>query len=301
MKTQGNTIKQIFWVGVFMLLMLGCSENQNILWDNNNAFIFIDSRYYEVDEDASTTTTVRIPIASSPLRNDILVSFETDTIGHGAYGAVEGEDYTIIFPSTKQVKITAGDAYAFISIAPINNDEMELDTRYFNIRLTANDANYPMGVDGTDTTVIAIIDDEHPLKYLFGNYLLNYYSYVDEEDSEVTNSIKRVNGSITAVDVHLGNYFDGDTYVRGEVDTLLNTISIPYGQTTFDDGETTLRVYGTDADLGDIIQEGSLIGDLDRNTMKITYRNPFVLGEIIDNDLSYEDAYIDPIFTKIED
>lgn len=299
MKTNYN-IKQTVLSAFLMLLLTGCSENNNILWNNKNAFIFIDRPYYEVDEGATTTTTVRIPIASAPLRKDVLITFETDTFGHGQNGAVEGEDYTIVFPANKQVKLTAGNAFAFISIAPVNNNEMELDNRYFNIRLTSNDLDYPMGVDGTDTTVIAIVDDEHPLKFLFGDYFLNYYSYVDEEDKEVTNGIKRVNGTITDIDVRLGSYFDGNTYARGEVDTLMNTISIPYGQTTFNEGETTLRIYGTDSVLGDIIREGALIGDLDRNTMKITFRNPFVLGEIINEDLSYEDVYIRPTFTKKE-
>lgn len=294
------TIKHTILAAILIFITAGCSENQNILWDNSNAFIFIDQGYYEINEDANTTTTVRIPIASAPLQNDVIITFETDTLGHGTDGAVEGEDYTIIFPSIKQVKISAGNAYAFITIAPINNDEMELDNRYFNIRLTSNDSNFPMGVDGTDTTVIAIFDDEHPLNFMFGDYWLNYYSYVDESVKEVTNAIKIVKGSKTAVDVRLGFYFDGSTYARGEVDTLMNTVSIPYGQTTFNEDETILRVYGTDSVLGEIIEEGALIGDLDRNTMKITFRNPFVLGEITDGELSYDDVYIHPTFTKIE-
>lgn len=288
-----------FFAGIILaLIMAGCAENNNPLWSNKDAFIFIDQPYYEVDEASTSTTTIRIPIASSPITKDILITFETDTFGFGASGAVEGVDYKIVFPMDKQVKLTAGKAYAFISVAPINNEVMELDNRYFNIRLTSNDKDYPMGIDGSDTTVIAIVDDEHPLKQWFGNYLLTYQSYVNEEIIERTNAIKRVSGSITDVDVRLGYYFDGETYVRGEIDTLMNTISIPYGQAAYNDGENILRVYGTDSILGDIIQDGNLVGDMDPVSLKITFRNPFVLGVIENESLSYEDVYIRPILTK---
>ncbi len=293
-----NTLYRVFWAGACMLVLWACSENNNPLWNNKNAFLFIDEQYYEVDEGSTTTTTVRIPIASSPITRDILISFETDTLGFGNNGAVEGRDYKIIFPSSKQVKLSAGNAYAFISIAPINNDEMELDNRYFNLRLTANDQNFPMGVDGTDTTVVAIVDDEHPLKEWFGPYLLTYRSYVDEAMKEAVNSIKRVPGSITDVDVRLGYFFDGDTYVRGEMDTLMNTLSIPYGQTTYNSDGDILRVYGTDSLLSDIIQDGALIGDLDPVNYTVTFRNPFVLGTITNESLSYEDVYIRPVLRK---
>lgn len=288
----------ILFAAILTVVLLGCSENNNVLWNNDNAFLFIDQQYYEVDEGSTSTTTIRIPIASSPITKDVLISFETDTTGHGENGAVEGKDYKIIFPVNKQVKLTAGNAYAFISVAPIDNNEMELDNRYFNIRLTANDQEFPMGIDGTDTTVVAIVDDEHPLKEWFGSYLLTYKSFVNDEMSEASNGIKRVSGSITDVDVRLGNFFDGDTYVRGEMDTLMKTISIAYGQTTYNSDGTILRVYGTDSLLNDIIEDGSLIGDLDPLNYTITFRNPFVLGTITNESLSYEDAYIRPILTK---
>lgn len=82
---------------------------------------------------------------------------------------MEGQDYTL---STKNVNVPVG--VTAVTVTPVDND-VYTGNKQFMVSIASNSKNYPMAVQ--QSTLVTIVDDEHPLKNWIGTYTVEAVSY----------------------------------------------------------------------------------------------------------------------------
>jgi len=286
-------IAQFFLLIAVAVGMVGCEEYEVNTFEQEDSFVFIERSSFGIYDTDVDSLEIQIGIAGLK-GEEVEVEFSIDTLGFGSSGAVEGVNYEIVSPKDNKVIVEEGVGFGKIVIKPLVNDS-DLLTNSFNIRLVANSADYPMDVDGKNDAVVDIFE-ENPISIILGDYNLDYTSAFLGPQS-IGQEIKQVGESGTEVEIALGGYLDGYTFARGSVDLEAKTLSIPFGQVTYNKGAYVMTLYGVDAN-GPIF-EGTLVGDIDLTTGDIVFRGPFAIvitsGPGTGNP---QDIYIDPLFLK---
>jgi hypothetical protein len=173
-----NKFKYILFVLIAPLLFVGCDDEDVITFSNSDAFVMFEATQAS---GAETGDTIKVVVQVSDVNRsgDITVDFDFNTTDI-SNAAVLGDDFEII-NSSQTLTFTQGQYQDTIFIRTIDNDLYETD-KAFNIVLTANSANYKLGLAASTigtTIVCTIIDDEHPLATWFGDYSVYCDSYGD--------------------------------------------------------------------------------------------------------------------------
>lgn len=293
-----HTIKHIF-IAILALLFVACGEEDKALFDDNDAYFAFEIESASISEDSDENLEISLYISKSKALGSVVLAADSEGFDNPA---VEGVDFEIVGGETVTFR---GEYFQEVLIRVMDNDDTDGD-KQFNLSMVSNDINAGMGMaDGELSNVlITIIDDEHPLASVLGAYTLSYDSPWNGNGQQEMNQIFSVEGSDKQVGIVLGYYRDNEdfalsTKVMGTVDLEAMTISIAYGQQTYNDGTNVLTMFGDDEDPGGIITEGFLIGDIDPVTGDITFRNAFAIvftgGP---NEGYYEDLYINPVLKR---
>lgn len=170
------------------LAFLFSCEQENILFTEDMAsvgFYKEKANLLEVDKSGKGKDSLTVQILVTALNNapSITVSFDIDDTWYkeidGAYykiteidtiqvnPAFEGEDFVLV--SEKSITIAEGSGYAPVTVAAIDNDKYDpLGNKTFKLKITDNSLGYKLSSEWIVT--ITIIDDDHPLGWMLGEY-----------------------------------------------------------------------------------------------------------------------------------
>lgn len=186
-----KTLKYILTVTIGILLLASCEQEDHLFDESMSAVGFYGSTatMQEYDKDMSGKDSVTIQFLVTALTDapSCNITFEVDTVGI-KNPAVEGVDFETI--TDKTVTVSEGWGYLPMSLAAIdNNDYDEKGNKSFRLKVVSNSLDYDLSSEYYIT--ITIIDDDHPLGWMFGDYLVS--------TPETRNGSTSHAGSITAV------------------------------------------------------------------------------------------------------
>ncbi len=174
----------------------------------------------------NTTDTLSIPVYLSTTVKSVSteVSFELTSLD-GSTPAVEGEDFVII--NKDDFELNGEDIFNNLLIYFIDNDTIDGD-KAFVINLAASSTlGISLGIGGYENNsyTVKIYDDEHPLAFLFGDYV--GYSHTLRYDTVYSHAglISSVEGSNTEITIdglwYGANYNDIHATVNLEGDSII--------------------------------------------------------------------------------
>lgn len=174
-------ISNLLILAVAMFLVTSCDDNYPIMYDDENIIVGMNAPTLSVNEDGTGALTIYLGGVTGTAASDVTIAVSVDNI---ASPAIEGTDYNL---STKTVNVSVG--LGTVTVTPVNND-IYTGNKQFRVSLVSNSKNYPMAVQ--QSTLVTIVDDEHPLKAWIGTYSVAALSYGDpgawDEEWTVTTS-----------------------------------------------------------------------------------------------------------------
>jgi hypothetical protein len=159
-------LSNLFILAVTIFMVTSCDENYPVMYDESNIIVGMSNATLSVMENETGSFTVYLGGITGTESTDVTLVVSTDGIGKPA---IEGTDFTL---STKSVNVPVG--IASVTVTPIDNDDFG-GNKQFMVSIGGNSRNYPTSVQVS--TMVTIIDDEHPLKYWIGTYTVNAASY----------------------------------------------------------------------------------------------------------------------------
>jgi hypothetical protein len=154
------------------LLVAACNLNDTPEFSNSEAFVSFDKVAISVAEDtANTSTRLRVPVRLTSLGLTSSVTYELFELptatGPTDAGAREGRDYELVNESTV-LTFTAGASVQYIEFDILTHNPDFTGDRSFGIKLTTP-GSVKMGA--ADSVAITILDLNHPLSAILGNYI----------------------------------------------------------------------------------------------------------------------------------
>lgn len=159
-------ISNLLILAVAMLVVTSCDDKYPMIYDDANIIVGMSQTALSVKEDATGSFTVYLGGVSETQATDVTLTVSVVDI---ASPAVEGQDYTL---STKNVNVPVG--VTAVTVTPVDND-VYTGNKQFMVSIASNSKNYPMAVQ--QSTLVTIVDDEHPLKNWIGTYTVEAVSY----------------------------------------------------------------------------------------------------------------------------
>lgn len=154
-----------------LLAVTSCDDNEPTSFTSDMAHVAFSSSTAKVNENG---TPIQIPITLAALSGvpSITVNLAVSTDG-SALPAVEGEDYTI----DKKTLTFTESGTQYVTITPIDNDEFAGGTKTFTISIASVSPTLLESIQ--NSIVVSIIDDDHPLSAIIGQYTLSCTSNYD--------------------------------------------------------------------------------------------------------------------------
>lgn len=271
-------------IALLALITLFSCEQEDILFSDdmsNVGFYKSSANMMEFDKDlkGKDTLTIQVLVTATPGSPACKVSFDVDQSWYeekdGKYilaqdssinvnPAFEGVDFEII--SSKEITVEEGYGYADVIIAAIDNNSYdENGNKSFQLKITGNNQNYDLA--SAYTTAITIIDDDHPLGWMLGDYT----SAVTETANGSTShpvSISAVEGETDKIKIYgmagaaLGPPLSDPYYILGTVSEDYSTVTIKAGQEweSWNYGPVRLDVWEDDNGDGEEVDE--LVGSI---------------------------------------
>ena len=170
--------------------------------DKSDLTLSSDVKYVEFDATSfsaieNSTEIIKIPVYLTTTDKGLKTEVTFDIYGIGDNKAVEGVDYIIVEPS-KQYLLNGSTIYDTIQIKLIDNSVIDRD-KMLQIDIKTADNGVKIGLD-KPSTVVTIIDDEHPLAQFFGEYIVTAKSYYNGDVSWVS-QIVAVPGKSDELDI----------------------------------------------------------------------------------------------------
>lgn len=168
-------IKQFIAIGAFIFVAASCNVNDPILFSERDANVSFDTQdpihkftgRVNENEDKLLVPVVLAGTKGSP------VTVEVEATPADNNPAVEGQDYTI---TSKTLTFSEGYGVDYIEIKPVNNDVYTGNKSFVLSLKETKGLKY-----NTNSSVnITIIDDEHPLKHLLGDYTVTGIDLLDD-------------------------------------------------------------------------------------------------------------------------
>ena len=231
-------------LGVFAacsMFMASCS-NELPEFDDADAFVAFTSKTLSVDE---TGSSIDVPVLLTSLAG--LQGTATIEVVDSLSTAVAGENYVI--EGSMSLNFTKEEPTQNLTIKVIDNGEFTGD-----LTLTLNIVSMDGANLGANTTcTVTIVDDEHPLGFLFGSYSAVAESNFGGVTVDGTVYMVKDNSDVNVV--WIGNMVPGATteYVYGIVNDDKTEIKIPVGQT-----------INTQSNYPTVTLEGYAYPDMDR-------------------------------------
>ena len=278
-------MKKLKYIVILLAVVaLFSCEQEDILFTqdmSNVGFYGGKATVLEVDNssDGKDTLTVQIQVMAMKNSPACEVTFDVDDSWYqeidGAYysasdanvqvnPAMEGVDFTVV--SSKTVTISDGLGYASVVVAAIdNNDYDPLGNKSFRLKITGNNLDYDLSSEAVMT--VTITDDDHPLGWMFGDYIANVTETANGTTSHPI-KISAVEGETDVVKIFgmggqkYGPVLDDPYYILGTVSEDYSTITIQAGQEweTWGYGPTILTVWEDDNGEGEEVDQ--LVGTI---------------------------------------
>lgn len=281
-----------------LMIIFGC-EQEDILFTQDMAnvgFYGSSASMLEMDKEnkGKDSLTVQILVTASVTSPSIDVTFDVDDTWYKKIGdlyyeiteddtiqvnpAIEGVDFKVV--SEKKVTIPEGYGYAPVVVAAIDNDYYDpLGNKSFRLKITGNSLEYDLSSESV--MKITIVDDDHPLGWMLGDYISNVTETANGNKEHPVN-IVAIDGETDKVKIYgmAGQAFGpplADPYfILGTVSEDYTTITIKAGQSwdSWDWGPVTLKVWEDDNGEGEEVKD--LIGYISTdNGVKITFRQQY--------------------------
>lgn len=135
-------------------------KDTNVYFDNNT------SNFDPQVPESASKFKVPVILAGIPGTFPVTVNIVVDTVGQ-ANPAKEGVDYTI---DSKTLVFEGGYGVGYVTIRPIDNTVRQA-TRTFDLIIESTTP--VLKPNPSNRITISILDDEHPLEYLSGDYLVS--------------------------------------------------------------------------------------------------------------------------------
>lgn len=271
-------------VAILALTTLFSCEQEDILFTDdmsNVGFYKSSASMMELDKDlkGKDTLSIQVLVTAMPGSPSCTVSFDVDKSWYeekdGKYYSVEdsgkivnpafeGVDFEIL--SSKELTIKDGYGYADVVIAAIDNDQYdENGNKSFRLKITDNNQGYELA--SNTTTTITIIDDDHPLGWMLGDYTSAVTETANGNNSHPV-SISAVEGETDKIKIYgmagasLGPQLSDPYYILGTVSEDYSTVTIEAGQEweTWGYGPVELTVWEDDNGEGEEVEE--LVGSI---------------------------------------
>jgi len=159
-------ISNLLILAVATVMVTSCDDNYPIIFDDENIIVGMNAATLSVDENSTGSLTIYLGAYPGTDATDVTITVSTDNI---TSPAIEGTDYNL---STKTVNVGVG--LGAVTVTPVNND-VYTGNKQFRVSIVSNSKNYPMAVQ--QSTLVTIVDDEHPLKAWLGTYSVTALSY----------------------------------------------------------------------------------------------------------------------------
>lgn len=249
-------------------MVAACNLNEIPAFDDSEAFVAFDKIDISVNEDAAT---LRIPVRLTSLGNKTATVsyqvFEGPRPAPGAAldaGAQEGRDYELAGGSSV-LTFTANNPVQYIEFDVLSHTGEFTGDRTFGIKIT-NGGGVNLGA--ADSAAVTILDLDHPLSFILGNFRANGTSYFNGA-SQWTVVFAKDASDVTKVWITnlVLNGSSSSRPVYGIVNAEKTEIRIPVGQeiavsASYPDGINLEGFYGPGGD--DLIPSGGYItGSID--------------------------------------
>ncbi len=179
------------------LLLLAVSCNRKMEFQHET-FVTFEEVTFSVNEGVGS---VSIPVAVyNPNGKEIQVTV-SGVDGDGEKGAVQGVDYEIASPASGILTFSAGSDKQMIEI-DLLHDKNLTGTKNFKIRI--NSATDGINVGGFDLAAVKILDAEHPLAPMIGEW---------------TGTLKGLTGTDYETTINIEAVDDDDTFTRLTLDS----------------------------------------------------------------------------------
>lgn len=215
---------------IFGLLLLGillvlssCEENEADYFNRSNTSVMFDSKAATTIGEKGGTYALPIVLAGLPGGESVEVKVEIDVANSSAK---EGVDFIL---KNKSLKFTDGFGIQNLEFDILDN-ELYTGDKSFVVKIS--DVNGALKGALTEV-VVYIVDDEHPLAIVLGNYTAGDYLLEDNslDGSNYSVAISSIPGSETKVTI--SNFWGGGKDIVAEVDLEAGTVTILPGQTIY--------------------------------------------------------------------
>ncbi len=151
----------IILAALALLLTVSCSRKVEF---QHETFVTFDDVTFSVNEGVGT---VSIPVSLyNPNGQEVQVTV-TSLDGEGEKGALEGTDYDIISPASGILTFAGGENTLYIEV-DLKHNKALTGTKTFSVQI--NSATDGISVGGFNVATVKILDDEHPLASMIGEW-----------------------------------------------------------------------------------------------------------------------------------
>lgn len=262
----------------------GCEQEDHLFTEDmaNVGFYGSTANMMELDKDMKGKDTLTVQILVTAMLNSPAceVTFDVDNSWYkeidGLYyeivdgdttqvnPAMEGVDFTVL--SNKTVTLSGGYGYAPVKVASIdNNDYDPLGNKSFRLKVTGNNQGYDLSSEGV--MKITIIDDDHPLGWMLGEYASAVTETANGSKNHPIN-ITAIEGETDKIKIYgmagsaYGPALVDPYFILGTVSDDYKTVTIKTGQSwdSWNWGPVTLTAWEDDNGEGEEV--GDLIGTI---------------------------------------
>ncbi len=274
-------IKYIAIIAVGLMLFTACEQEDHLFDESMSAVGFYGEKasVLEVDNTNAGRDSIVVQILVTALTDapSISVDFEVDTTGI-ANPAVEGVDFETI--TEKSVTLSKGWGYYPITIKAIDNDTYdENGNKSFKLKIVNNSLDYDLSSE--DEITITIVDDDHPLGWLFGDYNVSVVETANGSN-EYSLSISSIEGETGRVKIYgmagppYGPPADDPYYLIASVSEDYSTMTIAAGQEWESWGYGPVVLTAWEDDNGEGEEVNQLTGAIDATDgVTITFTQQF--------------------------
>ena len=222
-----RTIKYIALLFSTAVLLTGCFENdyQHTMSDGD-AFVAFSSTTASVNEPAGSIQVPVILTSVSQLAGTVTIEVDKEaSTGIAGVNYVDPGAVTLTFPGGDASKATQ-----YVNLQIVDND-IFTGAATVVLKITSHTGNFVLGNESTCT--VTIVDDEHPLALILGDYVATGISNWDGEFSWNV-LIEADEVSLTTVWIRVPLGFGSNTYwVSGTVNEDITEITVATPVTVF--------------------------------------------------------------------
>ncbi len=201
-----------------LLLSVACDRNVDF---QHETFVTFDDVTYSVNENVGS---ISLPVTVyNPSGKEIQVTV-LGVDGTGEKGATEGVDYEIVSPASGILTFAPSDTTLYVEIS-LKHDKVLTGTKNFQVQI--NSATEGINVGGFNLATVKILDNEHPLAPMIGEWT-GTLNGLTGTDYETTINIEAVDDDDTFTKLKLDSGID-PMFGKGSTVVFIATADITTG------------------------------------------------------------------------